>query len=146
MILTRTLKNRAAHGYAWIRDHGHGYDLDVNRLHSNTFLLDARNGYRCPLATAYTGPNNKHFLSPFNVAVDRLHEPVFTRSSTYLIGDVDQFLIDNGFDLYRRASILNPATWQFGPFYGPTTDRDWRVLTDAWQQVITANTDTLVSA
>jgi hypothetical protein len=139
MIRTRTLKKRVAHGYAWIRDRGHLYDLDVNRLHSSAHLLDACSGYRCPLAIAYTG-SQPRLMSPYTAATLRLHHTVQqTDTMTRRITNVDTFLVDHGFDLTRNTSLF----LSYMPFAWATRDRDWRILSDAWREVIATNADTV---
>jgi hypothetical protein len=138
MIRKSVLNARAAHGYAWLRDHGPRFGLDVQQLHLRPEVLDISNDTRCPLALAapdgiyfydvrralatgaYIGTGGSRFssFSPFGL----IHRIV----------NVDKFVVDNGFDIH--ANLLTYALFRLG------SDRDVTKLNDAWRAAIAAST------
>lgn len=131
MIRKGVLKARAAHGYAWLQEKGPLYDLDVTRLQVRPELLDAEDRNWCPLARCNVLTLPRYSKDHFSTVCDRLEGGATIVDDD----DLDAFLFDHGFDIDASAVC---GTWGFLP----GTDRDWRLLTEAWLDVIAANAPT----
>lgn len=135
MIRARIFKTRAAHGYAWLRDYGPRYGLDVRRLHLNPETLDVSDIERCPLALA--APDRFDYIDVFSALTNGWRvdtsRPQYSSFgyARHSIVNVDKFVFDNGFNIANN--LLTYALFRFG------SDRDIAKLNNAWRAVIAAD-------
>lgn len=148
MIRTAVLKARAAHGYAWLQEKGPYYGFEVSRLWVHPEIIDVGDPDWCPLAHSDThnpppaGSDLDHFQAIYQRLEDGCQVPGTTKHIR--VHDVDNFLHEHGFD------IDDDATWRDGRrFFGtwgfaPGSERDWRILTQAWRDIVAANKPAMV--
>lgn len=135
MIRKSVLKARAAHGYAWLQEIGPYFGLDVQRLHLRPELINVASLNWCPLSHSDTGdafPGRPHFHA---ICGRLLMGRIVGDTGKNLCihkNDLNAFLNDHGFDIMETDLL---GKWGF---LGGMA-RDWRVLTQAWRDVITAN-------
>jgi hypothetical protein len=139
MIRASVLKVRAAHGYAWLRDIGPYFNLDVQRLQLRPELIDVRSVSWCPLSHSDNEDPPTDGRHHFKAICQRLHggRVVIGTGKILRIPDLDNFLTDHGFDIDPKYPI---GTWGFYSAIVPWGyDRDWRILTQAWRDIVAAN-------
>lgn len=134
MIRKSVLKARAAHGYAWLQETGPLYGLDHTRLQLRPELIDVRDTNWCPLSHADTFDPPVSGWGHFHAITRRLKEgaQVAGTSKFIRVYGIDKFLNDHGFDIEQELPF---GTWGFSP----GSDRDWRLLTEAWREIVAAD-------
>ena len=134
MIRKSVLKTRAAHGYAWLRDVGPSFGLDVTRLHLRPELIDVQDRNWCPLSHSDTQDPPAGGWNHYGAICSRLQTGFKVPGTNKFrkIFKIDNFLNDNGFTIETGTSF---GAWG----WLPGTERDWRLLNEAWREVIVAN-------
>jgi hypothetical protein len=149
MIRKSVLKARAARGYAWLQRKGQYYGLDVNRLHLRPELINVADPDWCPLAHADAEPMPLRGYPDghFEAIVERLDagRPVRGTGKFIRVHDIEATIECYGFDIVNEdATWLDGRRW-FGTWgFAPGSERDWRLLTEAWREVIAANKPAVV--